>query len=269
VEEFISIFLDRLVGSFIFDFSRYLIGAGGVFLIVWVLFKKPLQGRKIRKKTPTTRQMLREFYHSMKTVVVYAVVGMLTYYGVEAGLMRFYFTVEDYGWLYYAFSIAAIIIAHDAYFYWMHWLMHRPGAMRYIHALHHKSYNPTPWTAYSFDVFEGAVHAAFVPVFLLLMPIHTSVVFIFLGHMIIRNAMGHSGYELFPRRWATHPVLGLINLVTHHDLHHANGKYNLGLYFTWWDRIMGTEHPEYIALATGDPEAKRQPLFPAKKKAAA
>ncbi|MEO0917088.1 MAG: DUF2147 domain-containing protein, partial [Pseudomonadota bacterium] len=33
--------------------------------------------------------------------------------------------------------------------------------------------------------------------------------------------------------------------VTHHDLHHAHAGYNLGLYFTWWDRWMGTEHPNY------------------------
>ncbi|MBA3838282.1 MAG: sterol desaturase family protein, partial [Zymomonas sp.] len=32
---------------------------------------------------------------------------------------------------------------------------------------------------------------------------------------------------------------------THHDLHHTEGRYNFGLYFTWWDRLMGTEHPRY------------------------
>ena len=35
------------------------------------------------------------------------------------------------------------------------------------------------------------------------------------------------------------------NTTTHHDLHHSAGNYNYGLYFTWWDRMMGTEHPEY------------------------
>jgi Delta7-sterol 5-desaturase len=34
----------------------------------------------------------------------------------------------------------------------------------------------------------------------------------------------------------------------HHDLHH-NGSFNhnYGLYFTWWDKWMGTEHPKYYA----------------------
>jgi hypothetical protein len=37
---------------------------------------------------------------------------------------------------------------------------------------------------------------------------------------------------------------GLFATTTHHDLHH-NGSFNhnYGLYFTWRDRIMGTEHP--------------------------
>jgi len=30
-----------------------------------------------------------------------------------------------------------------------------------------------------------------------------------------------------------------------HDLHHEHGRYNYGLYFRWWDKLMGTEHPDY------------------------
>jgi sterol desaturase/sphingolipid hydroxylase (fatty acid hydroxylase superfamily) len=35
--------------------------------------------------------------------------------------------------------------------------------------------------------------------------------------------------------------------VTHHDLHHARAGTNYGLWFTWWDRMMGTEDPTYYA----------------------
>ena len=43
-----------------------------------------------------------------------------------------------------------------------------------------------------------------------------------------------------PVRW-----LGWNNTTTHHDLHHETGRYNYGLYFRWWDKLMGTEHPDY------------------------
>ena len=43
---------------------------------------------------------------------------------------------------------------------------------------------------------------------------------------------------------------------THHDLHHQGPRWNFGLYFTLWDRLMGTEHPDYVirfeAAATAD-----------------
>jgi Delta7-sterol 5-desaturase len=42
------------------------------------------------------------------------------------------------------------------------------------------------------------------------------------------------------------PLTRWINTTTHHDLHHSGGfNHNYGLYFTWWDKWMGTEHPHY------------------------
>ena len=46
---------------------------------------------------------------------------------------------------------------------------------------------------------------------------------------------------------ARSPWFGWNNTTTHHDLHHQTGRYNFGLYFTWWDRACGTEHPQYRA----------------------
>jgi sterol desaturase/sphingolipid hydroxylase (fatty acid hydroxylase superfamily) len=40
-------------------------------------------------------------------------------------------------------------------------------------------------------------------------------------------------------------------------MHHEHAPRNFGLYFTWWDRFMGTEHPEYrtrTKLVTPDNE---------------
>jgi len=63
--------------------------------------------------------------------------------------------------------------------------------------------------------------------------------------MIVRNVMGHAGVELMPRALADSRWFGWINATTHHDLHHSSFHHNYGLYFTWWDRLMGTEHPAY------------------------
>ncbi len=81
----------------------------------------------------------------------------------------------------------------------------------------------------------------------MLVPTHPLALLAWSLHMVIRNVIGHSGYELFPRNWVRHRWLGWITAVTHHDLHHQDARWNLGLYFTWWDKLMGTEHPDYIA----------------------
>ena len=60
--------------------------------------------------------------------------------------------------------------------------------------------------------------------------------------------MGHAGFELMPRWWLSSRFTNWINTTTHHDLHHAGSfNHNYGLYFTWWDKMMGTEHPDYHA----------------------
>ena len=54
------------------------------------------------------------------------------------------------------------------------------------------------------------------------------------------------------------PLFDWLTTTTHHDLHHSQAHWNYGLYFTWWDRWMGTEHPDYhahFALAVGKPRA--------------
>lgn len=86
--------------------------------------------------------------------------------------------------------------------------------------------------------------ALFMPLAMALMPLHEIVIFLFLALMIIRNAMGHSGIEFHHHQWTDGPMDALTS-VTHHDMHHQNFKGNFGLYFTWWDRWMGTELPNY------------------------
>jgi sterol desaturase/sphingolipid hydroxylase (fatty acid hydroxylase superfamily) len=88
--------------------------------------------------------------------------------------------------------------------------------------------------------------AAFSPLFLLLVPVSWPAFGLFMIHQIARNVIGHCGYELFPARRDGRPLFDWMTTVTHHDLHHAQAGSNYGLYFTWWDRLMGTENPRYL-----------------------
>jgi len=227
------------------DLLRYVVGVGGVYLVVNLGLAARLARQKIRASGPVSGQIFRELMASLRTVAIFAAVGTLIGLGSRAGVIEIYHAIADYGCAYFAASIIILIVAHDAWFYWSHRLLHSRALFRRLHKLHHRSHNPTPFTSYSFDVGEAVVNAAFLPLALLLFPAHPVAVFIFVTHMILRNALGHCGIEVFPIRASGKPMFGWLTSVTHHDLHHSHGRWNMGLYFTWWDRWMGTEHPDY------------------------
>jgi sterol desaturase/sphingolipid hydroxylase (fatty acid hydroxylase superfamily) len=238
------------------DLYRYLIGAGGTFLVVNTLLAGWLARRKIREEKPTWRQMMREILASLRTVLIFSLIGLVIAIAAKLGLLTVYEDPAERGWPYFVLNVVVLIVAHDAWFYWTHRIMHRPRLFRWFHTLHHRSYNPSPWTSYAFDASEALVNAIYLPLAMVATPTSILAAFIFTGHMMLRNAIGHCGYEVFPARVDGRPLLDWLTTVTHHDLHHARARTNFGLYFTFWDRIMGTEDPTYrarFARAVGRP----------------
>jgi lathosterol oxidase len=229
------------------DLARYVIGASAVFLIINTWLAQHLAQRKIRPEIPGWDQMRREILVSLRTVLIFAANGVMVGIGYTMGWLKAYQDPGEFGWLYFLASIVAIVILHDAWFYWTHRLIHHPKLFRSLHKIHHKSFNPTPWTAYAFNSGEALINAIFLPLVLLILPISFLGIFVFTAHMMVRNAIGHCGYEIFPATRDGKPVFAWLTSVTHHDLHHAQAGYNYGLYFTWWDRWMKTENPIYMA----------------------
>ena len=229
---------------FLFDSLRYLVGAGGVALVLYGLLKHFSEPRRIQQRLPKRSDLTREVGFSILTTAVYATVALFTVQLEQAGFITYYDSADDYPIAYTLFSLPLILILHDAYFYWIHRLMHVKWLFRLFHLTHHRSHTPTTWAAYAFAPGEAVLMALFVPLYGALFPTHEWVLFLFLAIMIIRNAMGHSGVEFHPSWWVDSP-LDFLTTVTHHDLHHQRGRGNYGLYFTWWDRWMGTEFGDY------------------------
>ncbi len=243
--------LDILLGEghhiFAFDFGRYVIAASVTVSVVWLLRRTAARTRKIQSREATAADMRREFLQSLQSAMVYVVGACFLIWGRDVGLLYSVFG-NGFGLGIDMLILAAIVIAHDAYFYWAHRFMHHPRLFRHFHRAHHRSITPTPWAAYSFAIPEAAVMFLFVPIWQFLVPTPGWVMFTWINFQIIRNAMGHAGFEFFPRWWLSSPLTRWINTTVHHDLHHHGGfNTNYGLYFTWWDKWMGTEHPKYRA----------------------
>lgn len=238
---------DTAARTFATDFVYYLLGAGLTFLLLWIVLRRRLAHRRIDPAYPEARHLRREFLFSLASVGVYAVIGVGLTFAALAGWTRLYVEFDAYGWGYWIASVAALLVLHDAYFYWTHRLMHHPLLFRHFHRLHHRSHNPSPWAAYAFAPPEAFVQGMFLTITAFVLPLHPTAILVFILHQIFRNALGHSGFEIFPARWQSHAVLKWINTTSHHHLHHSKGRGNFGLYFLWWDRLMGTEHPDSAA----------------------
>lgn len=243
----IAAFADRWMMSLTNDLSEYAMFAIGFWLVVWVLLGSILASRKIRTDKPPARQLALEFVVSLRSLAIFSTIGALLFMVERAGYLPGPALGATWGWGWAVASFTLMVIGHDAYFYWTHRLVHDPRLFRTFHRRHHRSHNPSPFTAYSFDVAEAAMQAFFVPIWMFVVPTDWGVLGFFMLHQIVRNTMGHSGYELFPARRDGKPMFDFLTTVTHHDIHHAEARWNYGLYFTWWDRLMGTEHPEYYA----------------------
>jgi lathosterol oxidase len=227
------------------DLLRYLVPAGLAALVLAWLPAAWRTRRRVRDSEPAPGQRRREFARSMLTVLIFSANGALIVAGAKAGVLCLYFDFARHGALYAGASLVVLVLAHDAWFYWTHRLLHDRRLFRWAHRAHHRSVAPTPWAAYSFAASEAVVQALFLTTILLVLPLHPLVIFVFLLHMIVRNVLGHAGVELVPRAWLAGWWGRWLTTTLHHDMHHAHGRYNYGLYFTWWDRACGTEHPQY------------------------
>jgi sterol desaturase/sphingolipid hydroxylase (fatty acid hydroxylase superfamily) len=235
------------IDNFAVDLRRYLFAAPLAWLVNFVLLAPLLRTRKIRPDRPPVRLHLVELACSIRAVAVFSTIALIVLGLESAGLLWGMDWRRSHDPLLITAAFAVCVVLHDAYFYWVHRTIHDPRLFCALHRRHHRSHNPTPFTAYSFDLGEAALMAAFSPLLALALPVPWIAFGLFMLHQIARNVLGHCGYELFPADRNGKPLFDWMTTVTHHDLHHAQAGYNYGLYFTWWDRWMKTEHPDYHA----------------------
>ncbi len=236
-----------LMGIAAENWLRYALAAGVAWLLAYVVFKRRWWRRKIIQREPSAADVRREMGWSLLTALVYGLVGTATILAGRAWGWQMYMKIDAYGWGWFFASIGIAIIVHDTWFYWTHRLMHHRRLFKYFHRVHHESTNPSPWAAYSFSPLEAAVQAGIFPLLVFTVPMHPLAFFAFMIWQIFFNVLGHTGYEYFPR-WLMRTWLGsILNTPTNHVQHHEKMRGNYGLYFNVWDRLMGTNHPDYEA----------------------
>jgi len=220
--------------------------AGIFFMLFYVLLSKKIFYKKIQQRTPKFSDYIREIFYSIITIGIFALVPLfILHVPAIAETTLFYTDIKQYGWLYFFVAFPLLFVIHDTYFYWMHRLIHHKKFFKLVHLVHHQSTNPSPWAAYAFHPLEAIAEAGIFVVFLYTMPVHSLHLLIFFFLMILYNVYGHLGYEVYPKNFNRHWLGRWINTSVSHNQHHQYFKGNYGLYFTFWDRIMGTLREDY------------------------
>ena len=142
-----------------------------------------------------------------------------------------------------ALHLALMFLVQDTYFYWTHRWFHTTRVYPVVHEAHHRSRQPSFWTSFAFHPWEALLQAIALPLLALAFHLEWWSVGVFLSVMTFMGFINHLGYEFYPQWW----LKGLGRFVvsaTHHQKHHLHFRVNYGLYFSLWDRLMGTEHDE-------------------------
>ena len=165
--------------------SRYFIVALIGFLIFYVIFRRRFFFKKIQQKFPANNDYVRELGYSLLTMLIFSSVIVFLNSPTIVIYTTRYQSIDEYGWFYYFSVFPILFIMHDLYFYIMHRIMHHPSLFKYIHLVHHKSTNPSPWAAYAFHPLEAIIEQGIVVIFYFTLPIHISHLAIFFLFSIV------------------------------------------------------------------------------------
>ncbi|GAB3703509.1 sterol desaturase family protein [Spirosoma flavus] len=230
---------------FIAIFGRYVVFS----LFFWWLFKvsrkDQFASRAVETRVRKPAQERQEIGWSVVTSLIFTVIASGVMVAYQSGYTKLYTDFGTYPLLWYPISIILVLLLHETYYYWLHRWMHRPGIYRLIHKTHHDSITTSPWTAFSFHPIESVLQAIILPILIFILPLHVSAVGLILILMTLSGAINHLNTEIYPRDFNRHWLGKWLIGATHHSLHHSQFRFNYGLYFTFWDKWMNTESPDF------------------------
>lgn len=225
---------------FIGIFLRYLV-------LAWVyhefVYKKLGDSQPYRRLHQQIKipQVKKEIWYSFLGAIIFAISGTVLLICWQHGYSKLYTEIKgrDLFWIPISYFLALFL--HETYYYWLHRWMHRPKVLRHFHHIHHNSLYTSSFTSFSFHPIEAMLQAVFLPVLVLILPMHFTVLVALLVTMSITAVINHAGVEVYGSTAIRSPIARWIIGATHHDQHHLKYRCNYGLYFTFWDVWMKTE----------------------------
>ncbi len=225
--------------------ARYFLVAGGLYLCFYLPVSPPWVNPNPQHLLPGWHSIQRDIKLSVLSALVFALGSALVMSAYQWDMTRLYSHPQAYGLWYLGVSYGVVLILQDTYFYFTHRLFHHPALFPWLHQGHHRSRYPTPWTSFAFDPLEAVVQVLFLIVIVCVIPLHFITLIAVLTTMTIWAVLNHLGIDrlplAFPHHWLGKWFIG----PAHHSIHHLKYTIHYGLYFTFWDKLLGTQDPNY------------------------
>jgi sterol desaturase/sphingolipid hydroxylase (fatty acid hydroxylase superfamily) len=225
---------------FLFFVVRYFFLSYLVYIILWKLFPKKLQNRRIQAGPVSNGQIFLEIKDSLISFIFMALFLTPLFFIFLSGQTAIYLNWQDKPLYWIPLAVLIFFFWHDIYFYFSHRLLHKPWFFKNIHWVHHQSKIPTPCASHSFHWAEAILQILFIYPVVIWVPMHpwTFVIYMALTHFFA--TWGHFNYELMPYKawdawWGS-----WVTTSTHHNHHHEKIKGNFGLYLKCWDVRLNT-----------------------------
>ena len=229
----------------------FFLGIFGRYVVLAFLFQyffktryKALFAAELNTRPRHPQQQGREIGYSLLTSIIFSLLGAAMMIAWQKGWTKVYTQWNDYPIIWLPISLVVALMLHETYYYWLHRWMHRPKIYRWVHKVHHDSISTSAWTSFSFHPTESLLQSIVLLFLLFVVPLHYAVLALVLVIMAITSVINHLNTEIYPKTfyntWFGQWWIG----ATHHSLHHAQFRFNFGLFFTFWDKWMNTESPD-------------------------
>lgn len=221
--------------GFAFIVARYFLLVAPFYFVFWKTKGSSRLG--LHNRLIANDQIRFEIKWSIVSSLVFAVFGYVLAVLWQTGWTQIYLLFSDYPIWYLPVSFLLASLIHEFYFYVTHVWMHQPRWFKRLHAYHHRSIKTSPWASFSFHPGEAVIQALFLPLLVMILPMHPVVLLAYLVFMTVTAISNHLGFELISNAWLRSWFIS----GTHHALHHQHARGNYGLYFCFMDKFFGTE----------------------------
>ncbi len=216
-----------------------------VYLIFWRWLKNKLKNWRIQmNQRADAAQIKREMINALGTTALAAVFSSIVFYLSLKGYTKVYTNYNDHSPFFAIAGFFIFLLIDDAWFYWMHRLLHHPKIYKYVHAVHHKSIDVTPYTSVSFHAVEPFLLTIWILPAAFIFPMYMHALAVLQVYGLLDNIKSHIGYEFFPAKF-NKGWLRFLTASTYHNMHHSKFNGNYGVHFRFWDKLMGTEFYDY------------------------